>query len=167
MYCDNLVIRETAGNDEAAIRAVHASAFGREAEAKLAVQLIAGPVPTLSLIAERENVPVGHVLLSEIGAPVRAAALAPLAVMPRYRELQIGTRLVRGAMDRARRKGYQALFVLGHPGYYERFGFSSQLALPFETPWNGPHFMALELQSGALAGRKGQLEYPDVFMAAD
>jgi putative acetyltransferase len=166
LYSDNLVIRETAGKDEAAIRAIHTSAFGREAEALLAMHLIAAPVSTVSLIAECGAVPVGHILLSEIGAPVRAAALAPLAVMPHYRELQIGTNLVRSAMERARRKGYEALFVLGHPGYYERFGFTSELASRFEVPWSGPYFMALELRGGALVGRKGQLKYPEVFMEA-
>jgi putative acetyltransferase len=167
LFSDKLVIRETTAKDEAAIRAIHASAFGREAEARLALHLIAAPDPTVSLIAERGAVPVGHVLLSRIDAPIRAAALAPLAVMPHYREMQIGTNLVRNAMKRARRRGYDALFVLGHPGYYERFGFSSKLASPFDVPWKGPNFMALELRNGALAGCRGALRYPEVFSQVD
>jgi putative acetyltransferase len=167
LFSEKMVIRETTAKDKAAIRAIHAAAFGREAEALLALHLIEAPDPTVSLIAERGTVPVGHILLSKIDAPIRAAALAPLAVMPHYREMQIGTNLVRHAMNRARRRGFEALFVLGHPGYYERFGFSSKLASPFDVPWKGPYFMALELRGGALEGRSGTLKYPEIFTQAE
>ncbi|MFX5785163.1 hypothetical protein ABTE36_21975, partial [Acinetobacter baumannii] len=36
-------------------------------------------------------------------------------------------------------------FVLGDADYYERFGYSAQLARPFASPYAGDAFMALWL----------------------
>lgn len=163
MLCDSLVIRPSRKSDEAAIAAVQTEAFGRPAEARLALDLMAGPMATISLVAECEGRVIGHVLLSEIGAPLRAAALAPLGVLAQFREMQIGSRLVRAAIEQGAAAGFEAIFVLGDNLYYERFGFLAQSAAPFEVEWQGPHFMALELKEGALAGKSGRLVYPDAF----
>ena len=163
MFCDNLVLRPSRPADESALAELVAEAFGRRDEADLTLHLIAAPDWTLSLVAECKDRLVGQVLLSEIRAPVRAAALAPLSVRPGYRELQIGSRLVREAIDAARKAGFEAMFVLGDNLYYERFGFSSSKADPFRVDWQGPHFMALELKPGALKGKKGKLVYPSAF----
>ncbi len=53
--------------------------------------------------------------------------------------------------------------MLGDNLYYERFGFSSRLADPFEVGWQGRNFMALELVEGCLAGKSGKLAYPEAF----
>lgn len=34
------------------------------------------------------------------------------------------------------------IFVLGDPAYYGRFGFETRLAAPYESPFQGPYFMA-------------------------
>ena len=163
MFCESIVLRPSSPTDETALAELVATAFGRPDEADLTLQLIAAPQWTLSLVAEFRDRLVGQVLLSEIGAPVKAAALAPLSVHTRYRELQIGTRLVREAIEAARQAGFDAMFVLGDNLYYERFGFSSSKADPFRVDWQGPHFMALELKPGALKGKKGKLVYPSAF----
>ncbi|GIL00560.1 MAG: N-acetyltransferase [Alphaproteobacteria bacterium] len=166
MLCDGLVIAPSTPADEAAIFDVERDAFGRDDEARLALALMAAPAWTLSVVARRRDRVIGHVLLTEIGAPVRAAALAPLAVAAPYREMQVGSRLVADALERARQAGFEAVFVLGDNLYYERFGFSAALATPFAVEWQGPHFMALELVPGALAGKAGRLDYPPAFFAA-
>ena len=163
MYCDNLEIRPTHSGDADSVWQIHRESFGRPDEADLAAALVGGPSHTISLIATNSTEPVGHVLLTEIGAPVRSAALASLAVVPSSREMQVGTQLVRKAIRAGRKEGFQAIFVVGEPGYYERFGFSAKLALPFQSAWPGPIFMALELKAGALAGQAGVLEYPRIF----
>lgn len=163
MFCDRLTIEPSSEADEAAIAAVEREAFNRDAEAKMALALIAGPEQTFSIVARCNGSVIGHVLLTEIGAPVRAVALAPLAVAKRFREMQVGSHLVAAAIDRARQAGYEAIFVLGDNLFYERFGFSAALADPFEVAWRGPRFMALELVPGALQGRKGKLAYPAAF----
>jgi putative acetyltransferase len=52
--------------------------------------------------------------------------------------------------------GESHVFVLGHPDYYPRFGFSAAAAVPFRGPWSGlPAFMLARLapagpEAGAL-----------------
>jgi putative acetyltransferase len=166
MLCNKLIIRHSTANDMAAIRAVETGAFGRKAEAALVEQLIPAPETTISLIALCDGKAVGHLLLTEIEAPVKALALAPLAVLPSYREMQVGSELVRSAIREAGNSGYQAIFVLGDNMYYERFGFVSRLADPFEVEWQGINFMALEVEPGCLKGKKGLLSYPAPFLQA-
>jgi putative acetyltransferase len=163
MRCKELTIRPSGPADETAIAVVQTEAFGRPYEARLALSLIHAPETTISLVAQCEGRIVGHILLSAIAAPVEAMALAPLAVLPEFREMQVGTALVRAAIERAREIGTQAIFVLGDNLYYERFGFSSTLADPFEVGWQGRNFMALELAEGCLAGKHGKLAYPEAF----
>ncbi len=165
VLCNRLTIRHSSEADAAAIAIVVTNAFGQPQEADLALALIAAPERTISLVAECNGRIVGHVLLTEIGAPTRAVALAPLAVEPEFREMQIGVALVREGLAQAAGEGYQAAFVLGRNAYYERFGFRSPLADSFDVPWQGAQFMALELTPGALAGKSGALVYPDAFFA--
>ncbi|MCB1451198.1 MAG: N-acetyltransferase [Nitratireductor sp.] len=165
MLCKKLTIRESADDDASAIVTVQSEAFGRKDEADLSLQLISAPPHTISLVAECNGDIAGHVLLTEIGAPVRAMALAPLAVLPKFREMQVGSILVKAAIEKAKAAGYEAIFVLGDNAYYERFGFVSNKADPFDIKWQGPHFMALELHEGALGGKSGKLHYPEAFFA--
>lgn len=163
MLCQQVAIRTARKSDSEAIGHIHRTSFRQDGEANLVAALVESPTPTISLIADCGGKPVGHLLLSQIEAPVKATALAPMAVLPDYREMQIGTSLVNEAIRRARKHRYQAMFVLGYNGYYERFSFSPEAADPFQVEWQGPHFMALELSAGALAGKKGRLIYPAPF----
>ncbi|MEZ5871329.1 MAG: N-acetyltransferase [Nitratireductor sp.] len=165
MLCNRMKIRESDIGDQEAIASVQAGAFGRDDEAQLSLGLISAPPQTISFVAECNGQVVGHVLLTEIGAPVRAMALAPLGVLPQFREMQVGSMLVRAAVEKARQAGYEVIFVLGDNSYYERFGFVSHKADPFDVKWQGPHFMALELRDGALSGKSGKLKYPEAFFA--
>ncbi len=167
MLKNRAVIRSSRPHDAQAIAELGLVAFGRPKEAEMALKLIAGEPRTISLVAECNRRVVGHVLLSEVGAPVPSMALAPLSVHPDFREMQIGTSLVREAIARARKAGFKAVFVLGDNGYYERFGFSSPKADAFDVPWQGNHYMALELAEDALAGLGGPIVYPPQFMGSD
>jgi len=70
---------------------------------------------------------------------------------------------VRHGLERLREASRAAVIVLGHPGYYPRFGFSAALAAKLRTPFPGEAFMALELVPGALAGQAGHVRYPPAF----
>jgi putative acetyltransferase len=74
-----------------------------------------------------------------------------------------GSALVRAGLDAVGKAGYQAVIVLGHPEYYSRFGFSSELAEKLASPFPGNAFMALELMPGALRGTHGKVTYPAAF----
>ena len=163
MLCQKLVLRPATAADHKAIRHVETKAYGRKWEANLVDQLVPAPAQTISLVAECDGEVIGHVLLTEIQAPVKALALAPLAVLPQYREMQVGTQLVRGGIEAARSAGFEAIFVLGDVPYHERFGFSAKLADAFKVKWQGRRFMALELAENTLKGKTGKLFYPEAF----
>ena len=108
--------------------------------------------------------PVQHARRHALAASLcDALALAPMSVRPDRQRQGIGSALVRAALERARQQGWQAVIVLGHPGYYPRFGFSAALARPLASPFSGDAFMALELIPGALQGGAGRVVYPSAF----
>jgi len=158
-----ITFRDSAPEEDSVIHSLAAHAFGRSEEADLALDLMVGPVETLSLVAVRDDRIVGHVLFSRVEGPSKCLALAPLAVDPDFREMYVGTELVRHGLKRAREAGWKSVFVLGEPNYYCRFGFRSELADPAVVEWQGPYLLALELKPDALAGWSGPLVYPEPF----
>lgn len=155
-------------DDAAAIYEVVAAAFGRADEARLVDKLRSDGLARVSAVAVARGKIVGHVLFSELrieGAQSErsALALAPLAVLPECQNLGIGSALARFGLDECRRAHYRLVFVLGHPGYYPRFGFSVERARGFECEYAGDHFMALELAPGALETARGRIVYPAPF----
>jgi len=163
MLCDTLTFRASNEKDLKSIRSVEKKAFGRSQEAKLTQTLINSSSRTFSYVVQCNKDIIGHVLMTEIDAPVKALALAPLAVLPKYREMQVGSQLVRFAIEAAKDNKFAAIFVLGDVLYYERFGFSGKLADPFKIKWQGKNFMALELKKDALKNKAGELSYPQAF----
>ncbi|MNT85678.1 hypothetical protein D3C72_2258660 [compost metagenome] len=59
--------------------------------------------------------------------------------------------------------------VLGHPDYYPRFGFDTQMGQALKSPYSelGAAYMALELVPGALDGVSGEVRYPQAFANLD
>jgi putative acetyltransferase len=97
-----------------------------------------------------------------MSAPFHALGLAPLSVLPQWQRRGIGSALVKSAVQRARARECRAIFVLGDPDYYGRFGFRTDLAAGFSSPYAGPHFMVLPL-GGALPVVRGRVEYAAAF----
>jgi putative acetyltransferase len=142
---------------------VNASAFGRPAEAQIVEALRVNGKVVLSLVAELEGRIVGHALFSrayieaESGTRVEAA-LGPLAVLPERQRRGIGSALVRRGLEECRALGFGAVFLLGDPAYYGRFGF--QPARAYGLRYAGhldrdEAFQAVELRPGALRGLGG------------
>lgn len=158
------IYRRSAETDHEAIRNIEALSY-HGASNGLSESLLEAPDRTLSFVADISGRVIGHVLLTRIEGPDRALALAPLAILPEWRDMQIGTSLVRYALADARDNGWQAVFAYGQPDYYCRFGFKSHLADPADTPFQGPRFLALELAPGALSGWSGPLNFPAGYRA--
>jgi putative acetyltransferase len=154
-------IREELETDRRAIHDVVAAAFAEGPEADLVDDLRAECDEVISLVAEDEDGIVGHVLFSPMEAPFRALGLAPVAVVPERQGEGIGSALIRAGLDQARRAGWQAVFVLGEPGYYQRFGFDPALARGFACAYAGPYLMALPLEETLPA--TGHVEYAEAF----
>jgi len=169
-----LTVRAEKAEDIGAIRKLNKKAFKGNDESKLidAIRGSDGFIPGLSLAAEKDGKIVGHILFSpvKIKGPAGAApalALAPMAVLPAFQNQGIGTELVKRGLEECRKLGHKIVVVVGHAGYYPRFGFvkagEKGLQLPFEAPEE--IFMALELVPGALDEVKGTVEYPPAFHA--
>ena len=164
-------IRQEGAYDASDIRGVNLRAFGGEVEARLVDDLRSGGYARLSLIAEEAGRIIGHILFSEAvirtgSAETKALALGPVAVAPEHQGHGVGSALIREGLDRCARMGQRIVVLLGHPGYYPRFGFSAELARNLSSPFSGDAFMALELVPGALRGVSGEFEFAPPFGAA-
>jgi putative acetyltransferase len=155
-------IRDERQSDWTAVHYVVSSAFGQSGEAELVEQLRAAGVAIVSLVAEEDGQIVGHVLLSKMEAPFSALALAPVSVHPARQRSGIGSALVASALAHASNEGWAAVFVLGDPDYYERFGFDQEAAAGFTSPYAGPNLMVLKL-SPSLTARTGELRHAPAF----
>ncbi len=167
------MIREREPADDDAIRELNDAAFGGPDESKLVGDLRAAHLAAVELVAVEGTAIVGHILFSPLAVThgktaIRALSLAPMSVQPGQQRRGIGSALVRAGLGIAKARDWQAVFVLGHPGFYPRFGFSAALARPFKAPFSGEAFMALDLEPEALAGGDGRVVYPPPFgIAAD
>jgi putative acetyltransferase len=164
-------IRAEAPGDAPAVFAVQAAAFGRPDEARL-VDALRGTVErAVSHVAVRDGRVVGHVLVTPVrietarGRTPECGGLAPLGVEPALQGRGIGGALVRAALAGARELGWPAVFLLGSPVYYGRFGF--ELAAPrglhYESHAFDAGFQVHVLLPGALDGIRGFVRYADAF----
>lgn len=165
-------IREAVQSDLQAISHLAMAAFGISEGSEI-VQLIADLLtdvtaqPVLSLVACVDESIVGHVLFSEArlkppGQYVSAALLAPLAVHPDFQSQGVGGQLVAEGLRRLSESGVDLVFVLGHPGYYPRFGFSAAGIKGFQAPHpippkNAEAWMVRELRPGVIGNTSGQV----------
>ncbi len=161
-------IRPAEPRDAAGIRAVHEAAFPIPVEADLVEALVREGDAIVSLVAERQGELVGHVLLSRMratadGRTLRALGLAPVGVLPGFQGGGIGTALIEAALGIARATGEEIVFLLGEPHYYTRFGFSTEAAAAFASPYAGPWFMALPLRPGFSKPSGGVAAYARAF----
>jgi putative acetyltransferase len=161
-----MMIRDESPPDRKIVYQVVSSAFGRSAEAELVKQLRIAGDTVISLVADEGGQIVGHVLLSRMNAAFPALALAPMSVIPARQRSGIGSILISKAVNRARSEGWAAIFVLGDPDYYERFGFESEAAAGFTSPYAGRYFMMLKL-SPSLTATTGELRHAPAFAALD
>ena len=165
-----IVTVEEGSEHHMAIAALSRTAFGGDYEAKLIEGLRRDGAVVASLVALEDGEVVGHILFSDLsiemdGRPISAASLATMAVRPDRQRQGIGSRLVREGLSAVRQRQRSAVIVVGHAGYYPRFGFSAELARKLESAFRGDTFMALELVPGALAGQAGSVRYPAAFGA--
>lgn len=148
--------------DGPAVAALLEAAFPTPAEATLVEQLRASGDIAISLVALEGEALVGYVAFSVLRAPLRALGLAPVAVSFGLHGKGIGSQLIRAGLDLAAEQGWQVVFTLGEPVYYQRFGFSTELASGFVSPYAGPYFMALALGE-SLELMRGEVDYAPAF----
>jgi len=159
-----MLVRNEQSEDRAAIRDVLIAAFPRPDEADLVDRLRSDGDSVFSLVAIEDDAIVGHILFSKLNAPLRALALAPVAVAQARQRCGIGSELIRAGLQQAARGGWQAVFVLGDAPFYSRFGFDVRLASAFKSRYAGPHFMVIGI-GAALPVSTGEIEHAPAFQA--
>ncbi len=133
------------------------------------IQRVISHSAAIVLVAEQAGQPVGHILFSPVTltgqVDLALMGLAPMAVVPEQQNTGIGSALVEAGLEACRDKGICAVVVLGHPSYYPRFGFAPASGYDIDSDYDVPDeiFMALELETGALANRAGRICYHPVF----
>lgn len=160
-------IRDARDEDLDAACAVLEAAFGQPDEARLFREIWGSDELAMALVAVDaggEGAIGGVAVLSHLLSPPDSLALGPLAVARDRRDRGIGKALIAESVERARRAGHAAIFVLGQPPYYERFGFSVEAARPFSSPYPADYMMLLELAPRTLPCG-GEIRYPPAFAA--
>ena len=124
----------------------------------------------VSLVAEDGDQLLGHIAFSRLTlgtqrSPCAGAGLGPMSVIPERQKKGVGSLLVRNGLDHCRLMGIQWVVVVGHPGYYPRFGFAAASSFGIRCAYEVPDdaFMALELSAGALRGVTGTVHYEQEF----
>ena len=82
------------------------------------------------------------------GKDICGLHLAPMAVSPEFQRQGVGSELLKFALRQEAIKG-QTLFVLGEPGYFQRFGFEPCRAPVCTFDKENTHFLSLRNRGGA------------------
>jgi putative acetyltransferase len=99
--------------------------------------------PDFELVAMADTSIVGHVLAARGHLAGREVmAIAPLAVSPPHQGTGVGIALMTEFLRRAEEAELPLIVLLGHPGYYGRFGFepSGPLDISYRLEDN-PNFL--------------------------
>jgi putative acetyltransferase len=135
-----MIIRPETIADFAAIRNILIAAFASEPHSRQTEHLIvealreAGAM-TIGLVAEIDGTVVGHIAFSPAqinGEDCGWFILGPVAVEPARQRQGIGAALIREGLQRLHDLGAKGCALVGHPGYYGRFGFEHIPSLTME-----------------------------------
>jgi putative acetyltransferase len=160
-----MIVRDEHEHHYAAVRQLLIEAFPTPAEADLVEQLRRDGDAVISLAAFDGERVVGQAMFSVMRAPFKALGLGPVSVVSDKRRLGVAAELVEQGIARAHAGQWHAIFVLGSPAYYSRFGFSADAASGFVSPYAGPDLMVLALGSTGLVPRSGRIDYAPAFAA--
>lgn len=134
---EHLIIRDEADADISAITEVTVAAFksleiSNKTEQYIIEALRAAGALTVSLVAEADGRVVGHVAFSPVTISDGSRnwyGLGPVAVLPDCQRKGIGTALILEGVSRLKQLNAQGCCLVGHPGYYTRFGFKNTPSL--------------------------------------
>ena len=135
-----IVIRSETDADVSAIAEVTAAAFKTLAISDHTEQFIiealrAARALTVSLVAEVDGRVVGHIAFSPVTISDGTRhwyGLGPVSVLPEYQRQGIGKALIQEGLARLKEMNAKGCCLVGHPGYYRKFGFENMPGLVHE-----------------------------------
>ena len=159
------MIREAQESDlEEVFNLIH-SAFGNRAESDLVKQLISDGDVLINLLVESLDIIIGNVVVSKITMEpdigLFCGGVAPVSVVPDQQSSGVGSKLMTAAINESKKMGIDALFLLGDPNYYKRFGF---VVSTLKNDYSVENFQELELTEGCLVNIKSKVTYANAFL---
>ena len=118
----------------------------------------------LSFVALHEGAVIASVRMTRVAAGKGTGLLlGPLAVRPAFKNLGIGRRLVRLAVQAAEKAATPLILLVGDEPYYGPLGFRQvprgHISMP--RPVDPARILAIEILPGALSDFKGDVEHAD------
>ncbi len=159
------MIREAQESDlEEVFNLIH-SAFGNRAESDLVKQLISDGDVLINLLVESSDTIIGNVVVSKITMEpdlgLFCGGVAPVSVVPDQQSSGVGSKLMTAAINESKKMGIDALFLLGDPNYYQRFGF---VVSTLKNDYIVENFQELELTEDCLVNIKSKVTYANAFL---
>jgi putative acetyltransferase len=156
------------------VRRINDLAFGQPREGRIIDRLREQCSGILSHVAVVGNRAAGHILFSPVtidtpSAVIAGMGLGPMAVLPEYQNKGIGSVMVREGLRILREQACPFVAVLGHAGFYPRFGFERASEYGLRCQWEGvpdEAFMVLLLDRAAMQAVSGTVRYREEFNEA-
>ena len=164
-----LIIKKATDSDLNDVLRIDREAFGHSKESNLVNELLNddSAKPVLSLLAIDDDEAAGHILFTRVRITgyedaLSAMILAPLAILPESQRKGIGGKLIGEGLMQLSESEVDLVFVLGHPGYYPRYGFKPAGVRGFEAPYPIPAkdasaWMVQELKTGIIEKFSGKI----------
>jgi putative acetyltransferase len=135
-----LVIRDETEADSITISEVIVAAFktleiSEHTEQYIVQALREANALSLSLVAEMDGRIVGHIAFSPVSMSDGTEGwfgLGPVSVLPEFQRQGIGCALIEEGLSRLKAMKARGVCLVGHPGYYARFGFRNVNELSHE-----------------------------------
>ena len=89
---------------------------------------------TLSLVAEENNIIIGHITFSPVtidGVHDGWFGLGPVSVLPERQSQGIGRKLIHEGLQEMKTQNAKGCALIGNPNYYARFGFINNTDLSY------------------------------------
>jgi predicted N-acetyltransferase YhbS len=162
---DLVYLTEDASHD-AAIELINEEAFGpgRHVRAAARIREQGAHDRSLSFVCADDGETIASVRMTPVLAGlVKGHMLGPLAVRPSHKNKGIGRELVRIAIEAARRKGSEAVILIGDPPYYMPLGFEKvgYNALEFPGPVDPARVLVVPLGEDVHPRLKGVIGWRD------
>jgi predicted N-acetyltransferase YhbS len=163
---DVVYLPEEPAHDQA-IEEINEEAFGPGRFTRAAYRIREGGPHDLSLsfVAMIGGEVAASVRMTPVAAGAgRALLLGPLAVRPAHKNVGIGRKLVRIAVEAAEKAGHGLVLLVGDAPYYGPLGFgrvpNGQITMP--RPVDPARLLAKEIVAGSLASLGGEVVHANL-----